>query len=42
MIEPINMSECMNAEMQHEIDAIATERKWHKICKKLRAEGRIK
>lgn len=28
----------MNAEIQHEIDAIETQRKWHKICAKLREE----
>ena len=32
----------MNAEMQHEIDAIETSRKWHKICEQLREEGIIK
>lgn len=31
-----------SAEEQHEIDAIETERKWHVLCKKLRAAGEIK
>lgn len=42
MPETIDMSGCMNAEMQHEIDAIETLRKWHEWCKKARTEGLIK
>lgn len=34
----INISKCMNAQMQHEIDAVESERKWHDMCKKLRDE----
>jgi post-segregation antitoxin (ccd killing protein) len=42
MTETINMSNIINAEMQHEIDAIETAQKWREWCKKARAEGRIK
>ena len=42
MTETINMSNIINAEMQHEIDAIETSRKWREWCKKARSEGRIK
>ena len=36
MTPVIDMSSCMNAEMQHEIDAVETERKWREFCKKRR------
>ena len=42
MGEVINMSGIVNAEIQHEIDAIETAQKWRKWCKKARAEGIIK
>lgn len=42
MGEVINMSGIMNAEIQHEIDAIETSRKWGEWCKKARAERIIK
>lgn len=38
----IDMSECKNAQMQHEEDAAEWSVKWHRICAKLRAEGVIK
>ena len=42
MKETIKMSGIIGAEMQHEIDAIETSRKWHEWCKQARAEGVIK
>ena len=36
MTPVIDMSCCMNAELQHEIDAIETARKWREFCKKKR------
>lgn len=42
MAEPIDMPGIISAEMQHEIDSVATERKWHRLCKQWREEGRIK
>ena len=41
-MKTIKMSNVMNAEMLHEIEAVETTQKWHGICKKLRAEGKIK
>ena len=41
MSETIKICGIVNAEMQHEINAIESERKWHEICKKLRSEGRM-
>lgn len=35
-IATIDMSGCINSEMQHEIDAIETERKWREYCRKKR------
>jgi hypothetical protein len=34
-------SECITAEMQHEIDAADWPRRWSEISKKLREEGKI-
>ena len=42
MPETIDMPECRNAEIQHEIDAIETAQKWRVWCKKAREEGIIK
>jgi hypothetical protein len=39
MTETIKMSNIINAEMQHEIDAVETARKWREWCKKAREEG---
>ena len=36
MTPVIDMSGCINAEMQHEIDAIETARKWQEFCIKRR------
>ena len=38
MTHVIDISGCINAEMQHEIDAIETARKWREFCKKRREE----
>lgn len=37
----IDMSECLNAEIVHELDAIETSQKWHKTCRQLREDGVI-
>ena len=37
----IDMSGCMNAEMQHEIDAAETVRKWREFCKKRREKENV-
>jgi hypothetical protein len=42
MPETIDMSGIITAEMQHEIDAVETERKMRACFKKWREEGRIK